>query len=79
MSPLFSQQGGFVPPLTSTQFAGGPGQGTGLSRGGSGVFGMGYSSQFDVEGQVGMVSEILDRDVDFDGWLRDIPEVETEG
>ena len=35
---------------------------------------MGYDSQFDVEGQVDRVSELLERDVDFDGWLRDIPE-----
>lgn len=40
--------------------------------------GMGYNSQFDVEGQVGMVSDLLEKDVDFDGWLRDIPEMEAE-
>lgn len=39
---------------------------------------MQYNSQFDVEGQVDRVSELLDRDVDFDGWLRDIPEEEGE-
>ncbi len=55
------------------------GQGALLGRGSSGVFGMGYNSQFDVEGQVGLVSDLLERDVDFDGWLRDIPEVEAEG
>ena len=33
---------------------------------------MGYSSQFDVEGHVEQVSELLERDVDFKGWLRDL-------
>ena len=47
-------------------------------RTGSGFIGVGYSSQFDVEGQVGMVSDLLERDVDFDGWLRDMPEVDAE-
>ncbi|PIL33197.1 hypothetical protein GSI_04647 [Ganoderma sinense ZZ0214-1] len=48
----------------------------GLMRGSSGFFGMGYSSQFDVEGHVEQVSEILGHDVDFDGWLRDPDEDE---
>ncbi|EKM56135.1 uncharacterized protein PHACADRAFT_209631 [Phanerochaete carnosa HHB-10118-sp] len=39
---------------------------------------VGYSSQFDVEGQVGLVSDLLERDVDFDGWLRDVPELDAE-
>lgn len=50
-----------------------------LARGSSGVFAMGYNSQFDLEGQIGMVNELLERDVDFDGWLRDIPELDAEG
>ena len=54
-------------------------QGIGLTRGGSGMAGMGYNSQFDLEGQIGEVSDLLERDVDFDGWLRDIPEVDAEG
>lgn len=49
-----------------------------LDRGSSGFFAMGYSSQFDVEGRVGRVDEILGQDVDFDGWLRDAREVEDE-
>ena len=47
-------------------------------RGSSGFFGMGYSSQFDVEGHVEQVSELLERDVDFDGWLRDLDADEEE-
>jgi Wiskott-Aldrich syndrome protein len=39
---------------------------------------MGYNSQYDVEGQVDRVSELLERDVDFEGWLRDVPEEEEE-
>ncbi len=49
----------------------------GLMRGSSGFFGMGYSSQFDVEGHVEQVSELLGHDVDFDGWLRDPDEDEA--
>lgn len=70
----------FAPPFTSTQPGVTDGQETAFlpGRPGSGYVGMGYSSQFDVEGQVGMVSELLERDVDFDGWLRDMPEVDAE-
>jgi len=50
--------------------------GSTLERGSSGYLAMGYDSQFDVEGQVDRVSELLERDVDFDGWLRDIPALE---
>ena len=42
------------------------------------MIGMGYNSQFDVEAQVGMVSDFLDRDVHFEEWLRDVPEVDAE-
>ncbi len=56
-----------------------PGPDHSLERAGSGVFAMGYNSQFDLEGQIGAVNDILERDVDFDGWLRDIPEVDAEG
>lgn len=53
-----------------------PGYGGG---GGLGFGGMGYSSQFDVEGGVEQVSGILERDVDFEAWLRDsTPPVEEE-
>lgn len=48
---------------------------TGLVRGSSGFYGM-YNSQFDVEAQVGQVSELLDRDVDFDAYLKDVEEDE---
>jgi hypothetical protein len=47
-------------------------------KGSSGMLGMGYNSQFDVEGQVDRVSEMLERDVDFDGWLKDVPEDEED-
>jgi len=40
---------------------------------------MGYNSQFDIEGEVGRVSELLERDVDFEGWLRDVDENEDGG
>ncbi|KAI0344946.1 hypothetical protein BDW22DRAFT_1353766 [Trametopsis cervina] len=83
VSPLFPST--FAPPFTSTQHGvGAAGFGAmaasqhALTRGNGGTFGMGYSSQYDIEGQVGMVSDILERDVDFDGWLRDIPEVDAE-
>jgi hypothetical protein len=39
----------------------------------------GGSSQFDVDAQVDRVSEFLERDVDFDGWLRNISGDEAEG
>ncbi|TFY81591.1 hypothetical protein EWM64_g2424 [Hericium alpestre] len=42
----------------------------------SGYLGMGYDSQFDVEGNVDRVTELLERDVDFDAWLRDSVEGE---
>ncbi|KAG1731203.1 uncharacterized protein EDB91DRAFT_1154995 [Suillus paluster] len=60
----------FLPQFTSTQ-AGGS-----RHAGSSGIFGVGYSSQFDVERHVDRVSELLEKDVDFGGWLRDVPSVE---
>jgi len=47
--------------------------GTALSLG----FG-GYNSQFDVAGQVDKVDKLLEKDVDYEGWLRD-PSLEREG
>ncbi|KAG9225707.1 hypothetical protein CCMSSC00406_0007564 [Pleurotus cornucopiae] len=66
---------GFEPLGASTQADGGGGFAFGgMSQasvgGGIRSFGM-YNSQFDVEGEVDRVSELLERDVDFDGWLRD--------
>ncbi|TFK45925.1 hypothetical protein OE88DRAFT_1073917 [Heliocybe sulcata] len=55
----------------------GQSQGLGISQSqgfGFGFGGMDYNSQFDVEGRVGRVDEILDKDVDFDGWLREVSE-----
>ncbi|OCH86175.1 hypothetical protein OBBRIDRAFT_838353 [Obba rivulosa] len=84
--------GAFAPPFVSSQHrGGGAGGGAGgflnagsygsapglpLARGSSGLFHMGYNSQFDVNGRVDRVSELLDRDVDYSGWLRDIPDDE---
>ncbi|GBE82872.1 hypothetical protein SCP_0412590 [Sparassis crispa] len=90
ISPLFTQQPDvFAPALASTQRldvraglvgagAGTHGSGRPLLAGGSSGFFGGYNSQFDVEGQIGRVSELLERDVDFEGWLRDVPDVEEE-
>ena len=72
---------GFAPDFVSSQIPSVIGFGNRLSRGGSGAgtwssgggLTIGYNSQFDVEGQVGRVSELLERDVDFEGWLRDVP------
>jgi len=52
-----------------------------LGRASSGVWGGGgYNSQYDVEGQVDRVSDLLEKDVDFDGWLKEMPpEDEDEG
>ncbi|KAG1749509.1 hypothetical protein EDB19DRAFT_1846924 [Suillus lakei] len=61
----------FLPQFTSTQAGGSPHNGMS-----SGVFGGGYRSQFDVERHVDRVSELLEKDVDFGGWLRDVPSVE---
>ena len=47
--------------------------GTALSLG----FG-GYNSQFDIAGQVDKVDKLLEKDVDYEGWLRD-PSLEREG
>lgn len=76
VSPMLSyaqNPSGFLPQLTSTQAGkGSPSAG----RTNNGAFGMGYSSQFDVERHVDRVSELLEKDVDFDGWLRDVRTVE---
>jgi len=76
VSPMLSfaqNPDAFLPQYTSTQAGG--------SRRivmNSGAFGIGYSSQFDVERHVDRVSELLEKDVDFDGWLRDVPAVEEQ-
>ncbi|KAI0738087.1 hypothetical protein C8Q80DRAFT_1276100 [Daedaleopsis nitida] len=79
VSPLFTQNpSAFAPRFVSTQQPGvdneDPFMATqaSLVRGSSGFFAMGYSSQFDLEGHVEQVSELLERDVDFNGWLRDL-------
>ncbi|THH21486.1 hypothetical protein EW146_g99 [Bondarzewia mesenterica] len=83
VSPLlssFTQNGAaFAPQLVSTQLGlNVPARGLSRQGTGSGYFGMGYNSQFDVEGNVDRVSELLERDVDFVAWLRDIPPVTDE-
>lgn len=50
----------FAPQLTSTQ------KGTGFG-------GLAYSSQYDVEHDVGNISHRLDQDVDFEQWLHNSP------
>ncbi|KIK93564.1 hypothetical protein PAXRUDRAFT_828839 [Paxillus rubicundulus Ve08.2h10] len=61
----------FLPQYTSTQLGQNPPRHTN-----SGILGMGFNSQFDVEKHVDRVSEWLEKDIDFDGWLRDAPSVE---
>lgn len=61
----------FLPQFTSTQAGGSCHNGMSGS-----VLGGGYRSQFDVERHVDRVSELLEKDVDFGGWLRDVPSVE---
>jgi neural Wiskott-Aldrich syndrome protein len=46
----------------------------GKSMGYDGGYMGGYNPQFDLEDQVDRVSELLEKDVDFDGWLKDISE-----
>lgn len=46
--------------------------GAALMRASSGLLGMAYSSQFDVDGQVDQLSHFLEKDVDFDAWVRDV-------
>ncbi|KAL0947848.1 hypothetical protein HGRIS_013909 [Hohenbuehelia grisea] len=55
---ILSQESGMVVGSQADNFGGVP-------------FGV-YNSQFDVEGEVGRVNELLEKDVDFDGWLRDV-------
>lgn len=77
VSPMLSyaqNPSGFLPQITSTQL--GKGSPT-AGRTNNGIFGMGYSTQFDVERHVDRVNELLEKDVDFDGWLRDVRRVET--
>ncbi|KAH7890124.1 hypothetical protein F5I97DRAFT_1924637 [Phlebopus sp. FC_14] len=74
VSPMlyFAQNGSqFHPRYTSTQQGRNP-----LVPASSDFFGLGYNSQFDVEKHVDRVSEFLEKDVDFDGWLRDVPAVD---
>lgn len=39
---------------------------------------LGYNSQFDIDRQVEEASERLDQDVDFNKWLKNIPDDEEE-
>ena len=72
----------FDPPFVSTQVTahrpGKAGEGSG-----GGQFGglMGYSSQFDLDGRVDLVSKFMERDVnvDYEGWLRDPSEEPEQG
>ena len=78
--PLDLSPSSFNPYVTSTQHKGpfltsphSSGRSAGLSLG----FGA-YNSQFDVAGQVDKVDKLLEKDVDYGGWLRD-PSLEREG
>lgn len=76
ISPMLSfaqNPNAFLPQFTSTQAAESRRNGTS-----GGAFGVGYSSQFDVERHIDRVSELLEKDVDFDGWLRDAQAVEEQ-
>ena len=76
VSPMLSyaqNPSAFLPQITSTQVRKGSPT-PGLTN--NGIFRMGYSSQFDVERHVDRVSELLEKDVDFDGWLRDVRTVD---
>ncbi|KAG8217156.1 hypothetical protein J3R82DRAFT_5215 [Butyriboletus roseoflavus] len=77
VSPMLSyaqNPSGFLPQITSTQMGK---ESPTAGRTNNGIFGVGYSSQFDVERHVDRVSELLEKDVDFEGWLRDVRIVET--
>lgn len=50
------------------------GTGTAMGPGSGDFFGAGYDSQFDLEKHADRVSELLERDVDFAGWLKQMPE-----
>lgn len=77
--------GSFKPMFSSTQVQFGSPQ-TGLMgtatmksrESGTGYAWGGYNSQFDVDRQVDQVDKILEKDVDYDGWLRE-PTPEREG
>lgn len=62
--------------LTSSQNGG---LGTGLHRASSGLVGMVYNSQFDLESRVNEVSDFLGKDVDFGAWIREEEEEEDVG
>ena len=42
-----------------------------LSRASSGLLGMSFNSQYDIDGQVDQVSSFMEQDVDFRAWVRD--------
>ncbi|RDB19226.1 hypothetical protein Hypma_013551 [Hypsizygus marmoreus] len=66
---------GFNPPFISTQAGA-----AGATKEGGGFGWMGYNSQFDVDGRVDLVSKFMEKDVDYDGWLRDpSPESDNVG
>ena len=74
--PGFTQNPGAFAPSYASGIGGGSYSYKSLERSGSGF--LGFNSQFDVEGQVDRVSELLERDVDFDGWLKSIPGAEGD-
>lgn len=83
VSPLFSKTHDFAPPAASTQVGGPshdtfggmaasqPHRGEPLSRRSSGAIGMGYNSQLNVEYQVDMTHDLIEKDLDYGSWLCD--------
>ncbi|OBZ75259.1 hypothetical protein A0H81_04963 [Grifola frondosa] len=79
VSPLFTQHPAtFAPAFVSSQRPGKGADPFSLGRGSSGFFRMGYNSQYDVDAQVDRVNELLERDVDYEGWLQDVPGEDEE-
>jgi len=81
-SPLTSHAKASLARAKSNLSNGSPGPSAasgGLTRASTGLLGMAYSSQFDVDGQVERVASFLEKDVDFSAWVRDLDEAEENG
>lgn len=50
---------------------------TGLVRKSSGLLGMAYNSQFDVDARVDHLSNFLEKDIDFDAWVNDADDADA--
>lgn len=49
-----------------------------IPRGSSGVFGMPFNSQYDVNGNIDRVSHLLEKDVDFGAWINDADDADED-